>query len=94
MTPTSYLPPPTSHFAEGRRLFLWMNCAGCHGARGGGGIGPPLLDADWIYGREPANVYQSIVQGRPYGMPSYARLSPDQVWQIVAYVRSLERPQP
>jgi len=26
---------------EGRRLFLWFNCAGCHGGHGGGGWGRP-----------------------------------------------------
>src|SRR5688500_15995571 len=31
--------------AEGRALFVGMNCAGCHGPAGGGGIGPPLADA-------------------------------------------------
>jgi cytochrome c oxidase cbb3-type subunit III len=75
--------------AEGARLYRWMNCAGCHGGQGGGGIGPPFADADWIYGGEPENIYQSIVQGRPNGMPSYHRLPPSQVWPIVAYVRSL-----
>src|SRR5437773_8058004 len=27
---------------EGQRLYEWYNCSGCH-ARGGGGIGPPLM---------------------------------------------------
>lgn len=76
--------------AEGRQLYQWFNCAGCHGLRGGGGIGPPFADEEWIYGGSPANVYQSIVQGRPNGMPSYARLSDDVVWKLVAYVRTLD----
>lgn len=74
---------------EGERLYAWFNCAGCHGPKGGGGIGPPFLDGDWIYGGAPGNVYQSIVQGRPAGMPSFAPLNDEQVWQLVAYVRSL-----
>ena len=74
---------------EGERLYAWFNCAGCHGPKGGGGIGPPFLDDDWIYGGAPGNVYQSIVQGRPAGMPSFAPLNDEQVWQLVAYVRSL-----
>src|SRR5690606_27741419 len=28
--------------AEGERLYGWMNCAGCHGVNGGGGLGPPF----------------------------------------------------
>jgi mono/diheme cytochrome c family protein len=76
--------------ADGRRYYAWFNCAGCHGAAGGGGIGPPLADQDWIYGGEPANIFLTIVQGRPNGMPSYGgQITDDQVWKIVAFVSSL-----
>lgn len=76
--------------AEGKRLYSWFNCAGCHGSQGGGGIGPPLRDTVWIYGGAPANVFQSIAQGRPKGMPTFGHTIPDeQVWQIVSFVRSL-----
>ena len=74
---------------EGKRLFSWYNCEGCH-AKGGGGIGPPLMDANWIYGAEPGNIFATIVQGRPNGMPSFRGRIPEyQVWQLVAYVRSM-----
>jgi cytochrome c oxidase cbb3-type subunit 3 len=46
--------------AEGKRLFAQFNCVGCH-AHGGGAIGPPLMDAAWIYGADPGNVYATIV---------------------------------
>jgi cytochrome c oxidase cbb3-type subunit 3 len=75
--------------AEGKRLFSAMNCSGCH-FHGGGGIGPPLMDDKWFYGGAPAQVYASIVQGRPNGMPSYKNKLPShQVWQVAAYVRSM-----
>lgn len=75
--------------SEGGRLFGWYNCAGCH-ANGGGGMGPPLMDDRWIYGSAPENVFQTIQQGRPNGMPSFAgRIPTPQMWMIVAYVRSL-----
>ena len=75
--------------SEGQRLFGWYNCAGCH-ANGGGGMGPPLMDDRWIYGSAPENIYATIVQGRPNGMPSFAgRIPTPQIWQIVSYVRSL-----
>lgn len=74
---------------EGKRLFSAFNCVGCHN-HGGGGIGPALMDAKWIYGSHPEQIYSSIVQGRPDGMPSFAGRIPDyQVWELVAYVRSL-----
>lgn len=74
---------------EGKRLFSAFNCVGCHN-HGGGGIGPALMDAEWIYGSHPEQIYSTIVQGRPNGMPSFAGKIPDyQVWELVAYVRSL-----
>lgn len=75
--------------SEGKRLYQWFNCAGCH-AQGGGDIGPPLMDVKWIYGSEPENIFATIVEGRPNGMPAYRHKVPDQqVWQLVAYVRSM-----
>jgi cytochrome c oxidase cbb3-type subunit 3 len=91
-------PPPvvTSPFSdnayalgEGKRLYSWFNCVGCH-AHGGGGIGPALMDSNWIYGGRPEQIYASIVQGRPNGMPSFAdRINEADRWRIVAYVQSL-----
>lgn len=76
--------------SEGKRLYTWFNCAGCHALGGGGDIGPPLLDGKWRYGSEPENIYATIVEGRPNGMPSFRGKIPDaQVWQLVAYVRSM-----
>lgn len=74
---------------EGKRLYSAFNCVGCHN-HGGGGIGPALMDAKWIYGSHPEQIYSTIVQGRPNGMPSFAGKIPDyQVWELVAYVRSM-----
>lgn len=74
---------------EGKRLYAWFNCIGCH-ANGGGGMGPPLIDDAWIYGSKPANIYSSIMEGRPNGMPAfYGKIPEQEVWKIVAYVRSL-----
>jgi cytochrome c oxidase cbb3-type subunit III len=75
--------------SQGKQLFEWFNCTGCH-AHGGGSIGPPLMDEKWIYGASPANIFATIVEGRPNGMPSFrGRIPTQQVWQLVAYVRSL-----
>jgi cytochrome c oxidase cbb3-type subunit III len=74
---------------QGRMLFDAMNCSGCHAAEGGGGMGPPLSDNDWIYGNSPGNIYLTISQGRPNGMPSFENLGADSIWKLVAYVRSL-----
>ena len=75
--------------SEGKRLYGWFNCVGCH-SHGGGNIGPPLMDDKWIYGSKPENIYATILEGRPNGMPSFrGKISDQQTWQIVAYVRSL-----
>jgi cytochrome c oxidase cbb3-type subunit 3 len=89
--PATYNPYEHNAYAlaQGQQLFGWMNCSGCH-AHGGGSMGPPLMDDKWIYGSDPANIYATIVQGRPNGMPSFrGKLTDEQVWELVAYVRSL-----
>jgi cytochrome c oxidase cbb3-type subunit III len=74
---------------EGERFYQWFNCGGCHGAIGGGAIGPPLRDRDWIYGGSPLQIYRSIVEGRPQGMPAYRGIPDEALWKIIAYVTSL-----
>lgn len=74
--------------SDGQTLYFSFNCVGCH-ARGGGGMGPPLMDEKWLYGSEPENVYTSILEGRPNGMPSFrGRIVDSQIWALTAYVRS------
>ena len=75
----------------GKKLFVSYNCVDCHGADGSGAMGPSLADGRWHFGGAPAEVFESIYQGRPEGMPAWGSLiSPDQVWMLVTYVRSLE----
>jgi cytochrome c oxidase cbb3-type subunit 3 len=75
--------------AEGKRLYSAFNCNGCH-AQGGGGIGPALMDAKWIYGSQPDQIYSTVSEGRPNGMPAFGRMIPSQqIWQLVAYVQTL-----
>jgi cytochrome c oxidase cbb3-type subunit 3 len=89
MTGTSPYDENAYAISQGKQLFDSFNCSGCH-AHGGGAIGPPLMDEKWIYGAAPANIFASIVEGRPNGMPSFrGRIPNQQVWQLVAYVRSL-----
>jgi cytochrome c oxidase cbb3-type subunit 3 len=81
------------HIAQGMRYFSWYNCNGCH-FNGGGGIGPPFMDKVWFYGGRIDQIYNSIAEGRPNGMPTWrAKIPPAQIWEIAAYVRSLSTPQ-
>jgi cytochrome c oxidase cbb3-type subunit III len=78
---------------EGKRLFSQYNCSGCH-SNGGGGMGPALMDNEWIYGDRLEQIHQTLVEGRPNGMPSWGgKIPDDQLWQLAAYVRSMSLPQ-
>ena len=77
--------------AAGERHFAAFNCAGCHAPLGGGGMGPPLSDDEWIYGAEPAQIYLTILHGRPEGMPAFGSMLPRQtIWELVAYIETLD----
>jgi len=77
----------------GKRLFSQYNCSGCH-SNGGGGMGPSLMDDEWIYGDRLEQIHQTLVEGRPNGMPAWGGKIPDeQLWQLAAYVRSMSLPQ-
>ena len=79
--------------AAGRQLFQQYHCVGCHSPGGGGAMGPSLIDSQWIYGSAPGSIFETILRGRPNGMPSFGGiLSPDQVWQLAAYIDSISAP--
>lgn len=81
--------------AQGKALFSSMNCVYCHGAQGSGLMGPSLEDGGWRYGGAPAQLYNSIHDGRPQGMPAWgSSLPPDQIWKLVAYIESLGAAKP
>jgi cytochrome c oxidase cbb3-type subunit 3 len=73
----------------GHALFGKMNCAGCHGYDLTGGMGPDLTDANWLYGGKPGEIFHTIAEGTPRGMPAWKdKLTSDQIWQIVSYIQS------
>ena len=74
----------------GKALYMKMNCAGCHAYTGKGNMGPDLTDTYWRYGGLPIQIYKSIHEGRPQGMPAWgAALPPQEIWKLVAYIQSL-----
>ncbi len=75
----------------GSQLYHSYNCLDCHGMDGSGAMGPSLADGRWRFGGTPSEVFESIYQGRPDGMPAWGgRISDADIWRLVAYVRSLE----
>lgn len=79
---------------DGRRLFNWYNCSGCHGGHAGGGMGPSLRDEVWLYGSRDDQIFDSIAQGRSKGMPAWgSKIPKQQIWELVAYIKSMRTPQ-
>ncbi|WP_241665616.1 c-type cytochrome [Teichococcus oryzae] len=75
--------------SQGKRLFEWFNCQGCH-ADGGGASGPALMNGWWRYGPDPVSIFLSIRDGRPNGMPPYRdKLTTEQIWQLTGYLQTL-----
>ena len=81
---------PNLDVAPGRRLFD-AQCALCHGQTGGGGRGPGLLKPDLAKAPDDAALLRVIENGIPPEMPGAWQLSPNELKQVAAYVRSLGR---
>jgi cytochrome c oxidase cbb3-type subunit III len=88
--------PPAAHgprprttpesIAAGKALFEGT-CANCHGIDGSGANGPNISDAGTRLG--PEALYQTLHTGvMGSGMPSFASLGEEKLWQLVDYVSS------
>jgi mono/diheme cytochrome c family protein len=66
------------------------NCARCHGADAGGGLGPQLSDGKAKKAFPNASAEVAFVTEGKDGMPSFGGvLTPTQIQQVVAYTRTL-----
>ncbi|MFD1333075.1 cytochrome c(L), periplasmic [Methylopila musalis] len=77
--------------ANGEQLFLSM-CSGCHGHVAEGKIGPGLNDDYWTYpdNNTDKGLFETIFGGASGQMgPMYGAVNPDQMLQIMAWVRHL-----
>src|SRR5580704_4660633 len=74
----------------GGRIFH-THCAPCHGIKGTGGTGPDLTTGRFFHGSTDADLYRNIGEGIPGTAMPDVFFNGVQVWQIVAYVRSLSR---
>jgi putative heme-binding domain-containing protein len=73
---------------SGARIFR-SHCASCHGLRGTGGLGPDLTSGTFVHGSSDADLFRNIGQGIPGTAMPAVFFEGAQVWQIVAFVRSL-----
>lgn len=78
--------------AAGEATFK-TKCAACHGADGKGKEAMKTRDlgsAD-VQKQSDADLSKIISEGKPPKMPAYKTLTPDQVKDLVAYIRSLKK---
>ena len=68
------------------------SCSPCHGTNGEGGRGPSLVDGRAVRRADDEQLFNSIQQGVPGAdMPPFP-FPGKQVWNLVAFVRSLSAP--
>ena len=87
-SPTATVLVLTEEAAERGESVYRTNCVACHGAELQGGIGPNLVDDEWIHGGTPEEIHSTIVNGVPAkGMLAWGPiLSAEQINQVTAYV--------
>ncbi len=84
---------------EGRKLYFYFGCNGCHGGEGGGGMAPgvPVIDDKWKFGSDDETNFK-LFRGEIPGqtMPAYRKgnMTDEQLWKILAFVRSLYKGDP
>ncbi|MPY89973.1 MAG: dehydrogenase [Luteitalea sp.] len=94
---TPLTPEEQARFDVGNTLFA--TCAACHHASGRGldGLGPPLVDSEWVVG-SPERLIRIVlhglrgriaVRGRSYtgDMPGFDTLDDDQLSSVLTYLR-------
>lgn len=103
VVPAARLGDPAAR-ERGRSLFA-RYCALCHGERGDGrgqrrtGLSTPprdLTDPTWQARTSSLRIFVAVREGvSGTSMPAWAALSPEDTWDLVAYLRSLaELPAP
>lgn len=72
---------------QGTQIYGQM-CAGCHGSKGQGQIGPDLRNEDM----SDAEITKTINAGVKNAMPPFAaRITPTQMPGVIAFIRTLKK---
>jgi len=70
-----------------------QECVFCHGVAARGGMrGPDLTTGSWSHGGADADLARTITDGVPGTAMPPNNLKADEIWQIVAYLRTLQQP--
>lgn len=75
---------------QGKKLYMGR-CAGCHGPSGDGGKGANLAVPTLPRAAEDRSLYRVIRYGIPDTEMPRSLMTPREIWQVAAYVRSLGR---
>jgi PQQ-dependent dehydrogenase (methanol/ethanol family) len=74
---------------HGRNVYRGR-CAVCHGMDAKGYRGTDLTTGEWQHGGTDAQLFRTIARGVPgTEMPAHVSLSEDEVWMVLAYLRTL-----
>ncbi len=80
---------PPEMLEQGKAIYE-QNCVACHGPDGKGIVPgtPDFTDVEFMSSRSPADFFQVVTEGRGT-MPSWqGRLSPDERWASIEYIRA------
>jgi len=73
----------------GRELYE-QSCVSCHGSDGGGTPGRPAIGPGSDAVQLTDQQLRGVMEVGPGAMPSFSRLSPEQLESLVEYVRQLQ----
>ncbi len=84
-----------SAIENGKKTYT-TNCAACHGADGGGTVGPNLTDEYWLHGGRVNDIFKTIKYGvQEKGMKSWKDdFSPVQIAELASYIKTLKGSKP
>ena len=78
---------------EGGRNIYRGRCGVCHGIDAKGYRGSDLTTGDWVHGGSDAQLFTTISRGiTGTEMPANPNMSDDEVWMVIAYLRTLSAP--
>src|SRR6185295_9978498 len=77
---------------QGAVLFR-QECMFCHGVAARGGMrGPDLTTGSWNHGGSDTDLFETISRGVPGTAMPANKLTEDEIWQVVTYLRTLQQP--
>jgi cytochrome c oxidase cbb3-type subunit III len=78
---------------EGGKNIYRGRCAVCHGIDAKGYRGTDLTTGDWVHGGSDPQIFATIARGiTGTEMPGNVNMSEEEVWMVVAYLRTLSAP--